>query len=215
MLIILSVLSMAIGNLAAIAQTNLKRMLAYSAISHMGFMLLGITTGVVSGDARFATDAYSSAMFYVIAYVMMSLGTFGMILFMSRPGFEADKIDDFKGLNKRSPWFAAIMMMFMFSMAGIPFFIGFFAKFSVILAVVKANYLWLAIAAIAFSLIGAFYYLRVVKVMYFDAPVDDTPLAGGMDMRILLSVNGLAVALFGIFPQPIMELCSVAINSLS
>ena len=215
MLIILSVLSMAIGNLAAIAQTNLKRMLAYSAISHMGFMLLGITTGVVSGDARFATNAYSSAMFYVIAYVMMSLGTFGMILFMSRPGFEADKIDDLKGLNKRSPWFAAIMMMFMFSMAGIPFFIGFFAKFSVILAVVLANYLWLAIAAIAFSLIGAFYYLRVVKVMYFDAPVDDTPLAGGMDMRILLSVNGLAVALFGIFPQPIMELCSVAINSLS
>jgi len=131
MLIILSVLSMAIGNLAAIAQTNLKRMLAYSAISHMGFMLLGITTGVVSGDARYALNAYSSAMFYVIAYVLMSLGSFGMILLMARAGFEADKLDDFKGLNKRSPWFAGIMLMFMFSMAVIPFLFRFFAKFSV------------------------------------------------------------------------------------
>ena len=211
MLIILSVLSMAVGNLAAIAQTNLKRMLAYSAISHMGFMLLGIVTGVVSGDARYALNAYSSSMFYVIAYVMMSLGTFGMILLMSRAGFEAENISDFKGLNKRSPWFAAVMMMLMFSMAGIPFFIGFFAKFTVILSVVVAGYWWLAIAAIAFSLIGAFYYLRVVKVMYFDAPTDDTPITAGMDMRILISANGLAVALLGIFPQFIMTLCAFAI----
>lgn len=211
MLIILSVLSMAIGNLAAIAQTNLKRMLAYSAISHMGFMLLGIVTGVVSGDARYALNAYSSAMFYVIAYVMMSLGTFGMILLMSRAGFEAENISDFKGLNKRSPWFAAVMMMLMFSMAGIPFFIGFFAKFSVILSVVVAGYWWLAIAAITFSLIGAFYYLRVVKVMYFDAPTDDTPITASLDMRILISANGLAVALLGIFPQFIMTLCAFAI----
>ena len=172
MLIILSVLSMAIGNLAAIAQTNLKRMLAYSAISHMGFMLLGIVTGVVSGDARYALNAYSSAMFYVVAYVMM---------------------------------------MLMFSMAGIPFFIGFVAKFSVILSVVVAGYWWLAIAAITFSLIGAFYYLRVVKVMYFDAPTDDTPITAGLDMRILISANGLAVALLGIFPQFIMALCAIAI----
>mgnify|MGYP001806973581 CR=1 FL=1 len=186
-------------------------MLAYSAISHMGFMLLGIVTGVVSGDARYALNAYSSSMFYVIAYVMMSLGTFGMILLMSRAGFEAENISDFKGLNKRSPWFAAVMMMLMFSMAGIPFFIGFFAKFTVILSVVVAGYWWLAIAAVAFSLIGAFYYLRVVKVMYFDAPTDDTPITAGMDMRILISANGLAVALFGIFPQFIMTLCAFAI----
>jgi NADH-quinone oxidoreductase subunit N len=211
MLIILSVLSMAIGNLAAIAQTNLKRMLAYSAISHMGFMLLGITTGVISGDARFALNAYSSAMFYVVAYVIMSVGSFGMILLMARPGFEADNIEDFKGLNKRNPWFAGVMLMLMFSMAGIPFFIGFFAKFSVLQAVVAAGHIWLAVVAVLFSLIGAFYYLRVVKVMYFDQPSDDTPLAASMDMRILMSANGLAVALLGIFPQVIMSLCAYAL----
>jgi len=211
MLVILSVLSMAIGNLAAIAQTNLKRMLAYSAISHMGFMLLGITTGVVGGDARFALNAYSSAMFYVVAYVLMSAGTFGMILLMARAGFEADNLDDFKGLNKRSPWFAGIMLMLMFSMAGVPFFIGFFAKFAVLQAVVAAGYMWLAIVAVLFSLIGAFYYLRVVKLMYFDAPLDDSPLTAALDMRILISANGLAVALLGIFPQVIMSLCAYAL----
>ena len=211
MLIILSVLSMAIGNLAAIAQTNLKRMLAYSAISHMGFMLLGIVTGVVGGDARYALNAYSSSMFYVIAYVLMSAGTFGMILLMARAGFEAEEIDDYKGLNKRSPWFAGIMLMLMFSMAGVPFFIGFFAKFSVLQAVVAAGYLWLAIVAVLFSLIGAFYYLRVVKVMYFDAPADDTPLSAPLDMRILISANGLAVAFLGIFQQVIMSLCAYAL----
>jgi NADH-quinone oxidoreductase subunit N len=211
MLVILSVLSMAIGNLAAIAQTNFKRMLAYSAISHMGFMLLGIVTGVVGGDARYALNAYSSAMFYVIAYVLMSAGTFGMILLMSRAGFEADELDDLKGLNKRSPWFAGIMLMLMFSMAGVPFFIGFFAKFSVLQAVVAAGYMWLAIVAVLFSLIGAFYYLRVVKLMYFDAPADDAPLNAGLDMRILISANGLAVAFLGIFPQVIMSLCAYAL----
>ena len=211
MLIILSVLSMAIGNLAAIAQTNLKRMLAYSAISHMGFMLLGIVTGVVGGDARYALNAYSSSMFYVIAYVLMSAGTFGMILLMSRAGFEADELEDLKGLNKRSPWFAGIMLMLMFSMAGVPFFIGFFAKFSVLQAVVAAGYMWLAIVAVLFSLIGAFYYLRVVKLMYFDAPVDEAPLSAALDMRILISANGLAVAFLGLFPQVIMSLCAYAL----
>ena len=211
MLVILSVLSMAIGNLAAIAQTNLKRMLAYSAISHMGFMLLGIVTGVVGGDARYALNAYSSSMFYVIAYVLMSAGTFGMILLMSRAGFEAEELDDYKGLNKRSPWFAGIMLMLMFSMAGVPFFIGFFAKFSVLQAVIAAGYTWLSLVAVFFSLIGTFYYLRVVKLMYFDAPVDETPLAAGMDMRILISANGLAVAFLGIFPQVIMSLCAYAL----
>ena len=211
MLVILSVLSMAIGNLAAIAQTNLKRMLAYSAISHMGFMLLGIVTGVVGGDARFALNAYSSAMFYVLAYVIMTTGTFGMILLMARAGFEAEDLDDYKGLNKRSPWFAGIMLMMMFSMAGIPFFVGFFAKFSVLQAVVAAGYMWLAIVAVLFSLIGAFYYLRVVKMMYFDPPADTSPLTAGMDMRILISANGLAVALLGIFPQMLMSLCAYAL----
>ena len=211
MLIILSVLSMAIGNLAAIAQTNLKRMLAYSAISHMGFMLLGIVTGVVGGDPRYALNAYSSAMFYVIVYVLTTAAAFGMILLMSRAGFEADELDDYKGLNKRSPWFAAIMMMIMFSMAGVPFFVGFFAKFSVLQAVVAGGYIWLAIVAVLFSLIGAFYYLRVVKLMYFDAPTDETPISAGLDMRILISANGLAVAVLGLFPQMIMSLCAYAL----
>jgi NADH-quinone oxidoreductase subunit N len=211
MLVILSVLSMAIGNLAAIAQTNLKRMLAYSAISHMGFMLLGVVTGVVGGDARYALNAYSSAMFYVLAYVVMTTGTFGMILLMARAGFEAEDLDDYKGLNKRSPWFAGIMLMMMFSMAGIPFFVGFFAKFSVLQAVVAAGYIWLAVVAVLFSLIGAFYYIRIIKVMYFDPPADASPLTAGMDMRILISANGLAVALLGIFPQMLMSLCAYAL----
>jgi NADH-quinone oxidoreductase subunit N len=211
MLVILSVLSMAIGNLAAIAQSNLKRMLAYSAISHMGFMLLGIVTGVVDGDARYALNAYSSAMFYVITYVLMTAGAFGMILLMARAGFEADNLDDFKGLNRRSPWFAGMMLMLMFSMAGVPFFVGFFAKFSVLQAVVAAGYYWLAIVAVLFSLIGAFYYLRVVKLMYFDAPADESPISAAMDMRVLISANGLAVALLGLFPQVIMSLCAYAL----
>jgi NADH-quinone oxidoreductase subunit N len=211
MLILLSVLSMAIGNLAAIAQTNIKRMLAYSAISHMGFMLLGVVTGVVGGDARYALNAYSSAMFYIVTYVLTSAGTFGMILLLARSGFEADKLDDYKGLNKRSPWFAAIMMMLMFSMAGVPFFVGFFAKFSVLQAVVAAGYMKLAIAAVIFSLIGAYYYLRVVKIMYFDQPEDTSPIEAPLDMKVLLSANGLAVAVLGLFPQALMSLCAFSL----
>ncbi|HNO62195.1 MAG TPA: proton-conducting transporter membrane subunit, partial [Plasticicumulans sp.] len=200
-----------IGNLAAIAQTNLKRMLAYSAISHMGFMLLGIVTGVVGGDARYALNAYSSAMFYVVTYVLTSAGTFGMILLLARTGFEADNLDDYKGLNKRSPWFAAIMMMLMFSMAGVPFFVGFFAKFSVLQAVVAAGYMKLAIAAVIFSLIGAYYYLRVVKIMYFDQPTDTSPIDAPLNMKVLASANGLAVAVLGIFPQALMSLCAFSL----
>ena len=205
MLMILAALSIALGNLAAIAQTNLKRMLAYSTISHMGFMLLGLLSGIVGGDPRFALNAYSSAMFYTIAYVLMSLGSFGMILLLSRAGFEAENIADFKGLNKRSPWFAAIMMILMFSLAGIPFFVGFFAKFAVLQAVVAANLTWLAVYAVLFSLVGAFYYLRVVKVMYFDAPTDTAPLQAPRDMRVLLSINGLAVALVGLLPEGVLK----------
>ncbi|SDH90745.1 NADH-quinone oxidoreductase subunit N [Propionivibrio dicarboxylicus] len=215
MLLILSVLSMAVGNFAAIAQTNLKRMLAYSAISHMGFMLLGLVVGVVGGDARFAINAYSSSMFYVMTYVITSAGTFGMILLLSRAGFESEEISDLAGLNKRSPWFAAVMMMMMFSMAGIPFFVGFFAKFSVLQAVVAAGYLWLAIAAVFFSLVGAYYYLRVVKVMYFDVPVDDAPIVATLDVKVLMSFNGLAVAALGLFPQMLMSICAfVLLRSL-
>ena len=214
MLLILSVLSMAVGNFAAIAQTNLKRMLAYSAISHMGFMLLGLVVGVVgSGDARVAVNAYSSSMFYIVTYVLTSAGTFGMILLLSRVGFESEEIKDFSGLNKRSPWFAAIMMMMMFSMAGIPFFVGFFAKFSVLQAVVIADQIWLAIVAVFFSLVGAYYYLRVVKVMYFDPPVDDTPINVPMDFKVLMSANGAAVALLGLFPQMLMWVCQMAIGA--
>lgn len=211
MLIVLSVLSMAIGNLAAIAQTNIKRMLAYSAISHMGFMLLGIVTGVVGGDARFALNAYSSAMFYVVAYVLMTAGSFGVVLLMSRAGFEADELSDYKGLNQRSPWFAFMMLVIMFSMAGVPFFVGFFAKFSVLQAVVAAGYYWLAIAAVVFSLIGAFYYLRVVKIMYFDKAEETSPITASGELRWLLSANGIAIALLGLFPQYLMSLCAFAL----
>ncbi len=208
MLMIMAVLSIGLGNLAAIAQTNIKRMLAYSAISHMGFMLLALMSGVVAGDRHFMINAYSSAMYYVVAYVLMSLGSFGMILLLSRSGYEAENLEDFKGLNQRSPWFAAVMMVLMLSMAGIPFFIGFFAKFSVLLAAVDAGYVGIAVAAVMFSLVGAFYYLRVVKLMYFDAPTDAAPIQAGLDMRVLLSANGIAVALFGVFPQTIMSLCT-------
>jgi NADH-quinone oxidoreductase subunit N len=213
MLMMLAVLSIAVGNLAAIAQTNIKRMLAYSGISHMGFMLLALMSGVVGGQADpFGTiNAYSSALYYTVAYVLMSLGSFGMVLLLSRTGYEAENLEDFKGLNKRSPWFAAVMMVLMFSMAGIPFFIGFFAKFSVLLAAVKAGYVWVAVFAVMFSLVGAYYYLRVVKLMYFDAPVDSAPIEAPLDMRVLLSLNGLAVALFGLFPDSIMMLCTTAL----
>jgi NADH-quinone oxidoreductase subunit N len=207
MLIILSVASLAVGNFAAIAQTNIKRMLAYSAISHMGFMLLGMASGVVMEDARFMFDAYGSSMFYVVTYVIASLGAFGTILLLSREGFEADEISDFSGLNKRNSWYAAIMMMAMFSLAGIPFFVGFFAKFSVLLAAVNAGHLWLALVAIFFSLVGAYYYLRIVKVMYFDPPADAAPIETTPDVKLLLSVNGLAIALIGIFPNGLMKLC--------
>ena len=213
MLTILAVLSIAVGNLAAIAQTNIKRMLAYSAISHMGFMLLGLLSGVAGDhvDPGRMLNAYSSSMYYIISYVIMTLGTFGMILLLSRAGHEAENLDDFKGLNQRSPWFAAMMGIMMFSMAGVPFFIGFWAKFEVLLAVVYSGQVWLALVAVLFSLIGAFYYLRVVKLMYADAPTDTAPIQAGFDMRLLLSLNGLAVAVLGIFPQWLMQVCSVTL----
>ncbi len=213
MLLIMAVLSIGLGNLAAIAQTNIKRMLAYSAISHMGYMALGLMSGLVGGqvDPFTAVNAYSSALYYTVAYVLMSLGAFGMVLLLSRAGYEAENLEDFKGLNKRSPWFAAMMLIIMFSMAGIPFFIGFFAKFAVLLAAIKAGYTAVAVIAVMFSLVGAFYYLRVVKLMYFDAPVDSAPIAAGLDLRVLLSINGLAVAAFGLFPDEVMLVCTTTL----
>ena len=204
MLVILALASMAIGNITAIVQSNIKRMLAYSTISHMGFMLLGFLSGEVNG--------YSSAMFYVVTYVLTTLGTFGMIMLLSREGFEADNLDDFKGLNQRSPWYAFIMLVLMFSLAGVPPTVGFFAKLSVLQAALDAGFVWLAVAAVIFALVGAFYYLRVVKLMYFDPPATAEPLRPQADVRLMMSANGLAVLAFGILPQPLMGLCVFAIQ---
>ena len=214
MLVILSVLSMAVGNLAAIAQTNIKRMLAYSTISHMGFMLLGLLAGVVNGNWMNAADAYSAAMFYVVVYVLTTLGSFGMVLLLSRAGFEAENLDDFKGLNSRSPWYAFIMLLLMFSLAGVPPTVGFYAKLSVLQPLLAADMTWLAVVAVIFSLIGAFYYLRIVKLMYFDDPIDTAPITPSLDMSVLLSINGLAVLALGILPQSLMALCYFSIKSL-
>lgn len=205
MLAVMAVLSLAIGNLAAIMQSNIKRMLAYSTISHMGFLLLGVLTGTFGG--------YSAGLFYAIAYVLMSLGTFGMVVYLSQNGMEAAELDDYKGLNQRHPWLAALLGMLMFSMAGIPPFVGFYAKLAVLQSLVGAGWTWLAVVAVLFSLVGAFYYLRVVKLMYFDAPRAEAPtLKAGADSRGLLSVNGLAVLLLGIVPQPLIALCMQAME---
>lgn len=214
MLVVLAVLSMALGNITAIAQTNIKRMLAYSAIAHMGFMMLGLLSGVVGGNWLNAADAYAAAMFYVIVYVLMSLGAFGMLLYMSRAGFECETLEDMKGLNRRSPWFAFLMLVLMFSLAGIPPTVGFYAKLAVLSAAVAAGQIWLAVVAVVLALVGAFYYLRIVKLMYFDEPKDAAPLEGPREMRALLSLNGLAVLALGILPQSLMGLCFIAIKSL-
>ena len=214
MLVFLAVLSMALGNMAAIAQTNLKRMLAYSTIAHMGFMLLGLLSGVVGGNWRNAADAYAAAMYYTIVYVLMSLGAFGMLLFLSRAGFECETLDDMKGLNRRNPWYAFLMLVLMFSLAGIPPTAGFYAKLAVLSAAVSAGQVWLAVVAVLLALVGAFYYLRIVKLMYFDEPADPTPVTGNDEMRLVLSANGLALLVLGIMPQPLMALCFSAIKSL-
>ncbi len=214
MLIVLSVGSMLLGNLAAIAQTNLKRMLAYSTIAQVGFMLLGLTPSVVSNNTLSASNGYSSAMFYVVTDVLTSLGTFGTIMLLSRAGHEAEMIDDFRGLARRSPWFAAVMAIFMFSLAGVPPTVGFAAKFAVLQSVVSTNiagYIWLAGIAVVLSLLGAFYYLRVVKVMYFEEPVDAAPVGGARDVRWLLSINGVAVLALGILPDGLLQICKDAI----
>lgn len=204
MLIILAVMSMAVGNFAAIAQTNIKRMLAYSTISHMGFLILGLLSADWNG--------YSSALFYTMAYVLMTLGTFAIIMILSREGFEAENINDFKGLNKRNPWYALIAMLLMLSMAGIPPMIGFYAKLSVLQAVLNAGFVWLAVIAVLLSVVGAFYYLRIIKLMYFDEPESNEPICPQMDIKVLITVNGLAVLAFGLFPQTLMSLSLFAIE---
>jgi len=211
---VLATASLVVGNVAAIAQTNLKRMLAYSTIAQMGFIVLGLSAGVVSGNTLSAGNAYSSAMFYMVAYVLTTLGTFGLIMFLSRQGFESEEIGDLAGLARKSPWVAGVMTVFMFSLAGVPPMVGFFAKLSVIQALVSTNvqlYIVMAIVAVMFSLIGAFYYLRVVKVMWFDAPAG-APVAertGGV--TALLALNGAAVLLFGPFSGGLMAMCRDAI----
>ena len=204
MLILLAVLSMGIGNVTAIAQTNIKRMLAYSTISHMGFMLLGILSGSLNG--------YGSAMFYVVVYVLTAVGAFAMVMVLSRRGFEADNLEDFKGLNQRDPWLAFLMLLLMFSLAGIPPTVGFYAKLAVLQAVIGAGFVWLAVVAVLFALIGAFYYLRVVKLMYLDAPQDQAPLPSTGDVRALLTVNALLVLALGLLPGGLMDLCQRAIQ---
>ena len=203
MLVVLAVLPMAIGSIVAIAQTNIKRMLAYSTISHVGYVLLGILSGTAQG--------YQAAMFYMISYVIVASGAFGVILLLARQGFEADKLVDFKGLNARSPWFAGMMAILMFSLAGVPPFIGFWAKLGVVQAVLGVSYTWLAVVAVLFSVVGAFFYLRIVKLMYFDDPTDRTKIGGSTLMRTVLSANALLVFALGVVPGALIALCQRAL----
>lgn len=203
-LMILAVLSMATGNIIAIAQTNIKRMLAYSTIAHVGFLLLGLIAGTASG--------FAGSMFYIISYALMSMGAFGMIILLGRYGFEADMLDDFKGLSERSPWFAFVMLCFMFSMAGAPPFLGFWSKWFVLKELVASGFAELAVIAVMFSIIGAYYYLRIIKLMYFDKPDSMTAIKASKQMRMVLSVNGLLILLLGIAPNMLMSLCLVALS---
>ncbi|MEN8176396.1 MAG: NADH-quinone oxidoreductase subunit NuoN [Pseudomonadota bacterium] len=204
MLVVLAVLSMVLGNVVAIAQDNIKRMLAYSTISHVGFIFLGILAGTEAG--------YSAAMFYAVTYAAMATGAFGILILLNRNGFEAEELYHLKGLNQRSPWFAGMMLLVMFSMAGVPPTVGFFAKLFVLDAVVRVDMTWLAVVGVAFSVIGAFYYIRIVKLMYFDSPIDETPLMLAQGTRAVLTINGLAMLFFGMFPALLIGGISVAIG---
>jgi NADH-quinone oxidoreductase subunit N len=214
MLALLSVASLAIGNLTAVAQTNLKRMLAYSTIGQMGFMLLAMLSGVAGGNTLVTANAYAAAMFYVITYALATLGTFGIILLLAREGFEAEQIADLRGLGRRSPWYAFVMAVLMFSLAGVPPTMGFVAKLYVLQALLSdgttAGAIWLAVIAVLFSVVGAYYYIRVVKVMFFDAPEDESPIVAAADMRIALSANGLLLLVLGMIPQYLLALCAGA-----
>ena len=199
MLSVLAVLSLGIGNVVAIVQTNIKRMLAYSTIGHVGFIFLGISSGSQAG--------FEAAMFYTMVYVLMAAGAFGMVILLSRKGFEAERLDDFRGLNRRSPWFALIMLLIMLSMIGVPPLAGFYAKWWVLAALLDAGHVGLAVTGVVFSVIGAFYYLRVIKLMYFDEPEDIVPLESPFDFRLVLSANGLIILALGIFPDRLIAIC--------
>ena len=217
MLMLLSIGSLLIGNFAAIAQSNLKRMLAFSTISQMGFVLLGLMSGVINGNTISSADAYGSAMFYVVTYVLTTLASFGIILLLSRKGFESEEIGDLAGLNQRSPLYAAVMALCLFSLAGIPPMVGFYAKLAVLQALLasgQAIHLWLAVFAVMMSLVGAFYYLRIVKLMYFDEPVQTAPIEAPMDIRVVLTINGALVLLLGLLPGSLMALCARAVASM-
>jgi NADH-quinone oxidoreductase subunit N len=215
MLALLAILSIALGNITAIAQSNLKRMLAYSAIAHMGFMLLGLLSGYVGGNWMNRSDAYSASLFYMIIYTVMTVGAFGMLLYLSHAGFDCENLDDLKGLNRRSPWHAMLMMIIMFSLAGIPPTAGFYAKLAVFQAAVAAGHVWLAVAAVLLSLVGAFYYLRIVKLMYFDEPAGQTAPVRALPVgRFVLGANGLLLLVLGILPQSLMALCVAAVAAL-
>lgn len=203
MLVVLASLSMIVGNVVAIAQSNIKRMLAYSTISHVGFILLGVLAANPAG--------YRAAMFYTLTYVVMTTAAFGVVLWMSRKGFEADALDDYKGLNRRNPWFAFVMLLVMFGLAGVPPTIGFWAKLQVISAVLDVGLTWLAALAVLMSVVGAYYYLRVVKLMYFDEPTAYGPVEAKLAMRVLLSVNGLAILVLGLYPGVLLRLCEIVV----
>ena len=214
MLILLSVASLVIGNFAAIAQTNVKRMLAFSTIAQMGFVLIGIYSGVINGNTLSTANAYSSAMFYVVSYVLTTLAAFGVIMLLAREGFESEEITDFAGLNQRSPLFAGVMAACMFSMAGIPPLVGFYAKLSVLQALLVSGQplqIGLAVFSVLMSLVGAFYYLRLVKVMYFDAPITASDVVASADVRVVLAINGALVLLIGIFPAGLMAISAQSI----
>jgi NADH-quinone oxidoreductase subunit N len=214
MLMLLSIASLFIGNLAAIAQTNIKRMLAFSTISQMGFVLIGVMSGVINGNPLSAANAYSSAMFYVITYVLTTLASFGVIMLLARDGFESEEITDFAGLNQISPLYAGVMAACMFSLAGIPPMVGFYAKLSVLQALIASGqllHLGVAVFAVMMSLVGAFYYLRVVKVMYFDEPITASQIVARNDVRVVLCLNGALVLLLGLFPAGLMALSAQSI----
>ena len=215
MLLILAFLSLAIGNLTAIMQTNFKRMLAYSTISHMGFILLGLASGSLDGDKQFDTESYGSALFYMLTYVLTTLATFGLMMLMSREGHECEDISDLKGLNRRSPWMAALLLLLMCSLAGLPPLVGFDAKLLILQTLLKSDRLWLAVVAVLFSLIGAFYYLRVIKVMYFDEPEAAAPAMEPVWWvpRSLIIINGLAVLVLGLMPNGLLVLCLQAMRA--
>lgn len=204
MLLVFGLVSILLGNVVAIAQFSLKRMLAYSTIAHMGFILMG----TISGE-----QGYSAALFYTITYALTTAGGFAILILLGRAGFEAETLDDLKGLNERNPWYAFMMMLFLFSMAGIPPTVGFYAKLSIIQAVIKSGYLWPALVMVVASVIGAFYYLRAIKMIYFDKPDDTAPITAELDFNVLISVNGLLMLVLGLFPSLLMGICSLAIGS--